>query len=380
MVTTGFGPRTAACLGQPALWREPGVSDRRASVCLRDGPHHREASNVGDRLHDGVLFLQTIPDTVLALDGTSGRELWRYRHRPAGPSSRKMGLALAGDQVIVPTSDLEVLALNARTGERIWSHRIDTPGSSEARARFQLRSAPFVVGDKVIQGVTASFAPGGGFIVGIHRRTGREVWRFHTIARPEEGGGNRWNGLPLDKRSGGSVWHQGTYDRRLHLIYYGVAPTYDTGPLLHPSGEADTSRDALYTNCTIALNPDTGKLVWYYQHLANDQWDLDWVFERQLLTLDVGGRPRRVVMNVGKMAILDALDAATGEYLFSIDAGTQNIVTDIDRKTGAKTIDPERLPSPERPTIMCPGVSGARAWPPTSYSPRTGLLYLPLTE
>ena len=88
--------------------------------------------------------------------------------------------------------------------------------------------------------------------------------------------------------------------------------------------------------------------------------------------MTIDGRRRKVVMNVGKMAILDALDAATGEYLFSIDAGTQNVITHIDPKTGAKTIDPEKWPDPKRPAVICPAVSGARSWPPTSYSPQTG--------
>ena len=161
--------------------------------------------------------------------------------------------------------------------------------------------------------------------------------------------------MPLDQRSGGSVWQQGTYDAELNLIYFGVAPTYDTLPLLHPIKDPSVNSDALYTDCTIALNPDTGKLVWFYQHLANDQWDLDWVFERQIVTMTIDGRPRKVVMNVGKMAILDALDAETGEYLFSVDSGTQNVITRIDPKTGAKTIDPEKWPDPNRPAVICPG-------------------------
>ena len=331
-------------------------------------------------VHDGVMFLQTIPDTVLALDGSNGEILWRYQYTPASQSTKKMGLALHGDRVLVPTSDLHVLALNARSGELIWNHEIDTGNSGPERARFQLRSAPLVVGDKVIQGVTASFAPRGGFIVAIDINSGKEVWRVNTIARPGDPGGNSWNGLPLDKRSGGSVWQQGTYDAELNLVYFAAAPTYDTLPLLHPVDDASVTSDALYTDCTIALNPDSGKLVWYYQHLANDQWDQDWVFERQIVTMTIGGRKRKVVMNVGKMAILDALDAATGEYLFSVDAGTQNIITHIDPRTGTKTTDPEKWPDPNRPTVICPGVSGARAWPPTSYSPQTMLLYLPLTK
>ncbi len=330
-------------------------------------------------VHDGVVFLQTIPDTVLALDGSNGDILWRYQYK-ASASSSKMGLSLHGDRVFVPTSDLHVVSLHSKTGEVMWDHEIAPANQLTGRTRYQLRGGPLVVRDKVIQGVTSSFSPEGGFIVGLDINSGKELWRFNTIARLGERGGDSWNGLPLDKRSGGSVWQHGTYDAELNLVYFGVAPTYDTGPLLHPVADAAVTSDALYTNCTIALNADTGKLVWYYQHVANDQWDLDWVFERQIVRMTVDGRPRKVVMNVGKMAILDALDAATGEYLFSVDAGVQNVITHIDPKTGAKTIDPQRWPDPDRPTVICPGVSGARAWPPTSYSPRTAMLYLPLSE
>jgi alcohol dehydrogenase (cytochrome c) len=331
-------------------------------------------------VHDGVIFLQTIPDTVLAIDGANGDILWRYQYKAAIQASRKMGLALQGDRLFVPTSDLHVVALNAKTGDAVWDHRIDSDAPVQGRGQLQLRSAPLVVKDKVIQGVTSSFTPGGGFILALDINSGRELWRFHTIARPDEPGGNSWNGLPLEKRSGGSVWHQGTYDAELNLIYFGAAPTYDTGLLLHPANEPGTTSDALYTNCTMALNPDTGKLVWYFQHVANDQWDLDWVFERQIVTTTIDGRRRKVILNVGKMAILDVLDAATGEYLFSVDSGTQNLITHIDPKTGAKTIDLNKWPDPDRPAVICPGVSGARAWPPTSYSAQTAFLYLPLTE
>ena len=330
-------------------------------------------------VHDGVMFLLTAPDTVLAVDASNGELLWRYQHTPTGPSSQKIGLALHGDRVFVPTSDLQVLALDARTGALVWKHEV-APVGALGRGRYQIRSAPLVVGNKVIQGVAGSFSPGGGFIVGLDIDSGKEVWRFNTIARPGEPGGNSWNGLPLDGRSGGSVWHQGTYDPELNLIYFGVAPTYDTLPLLKPSGEPNVTSDALFTNCTIALNPDTGKLVWHYQHVANDQWDLDWVFERTLAEMTVDGRRRKVVMNSGKMAILDALDAATGEYLFSIDAKTQNVITAIDPKTGAKRIDMEKWPDPKRPAVICPAVSGARSWPALSYSSQTTLLYMPLVE
>lgn len=331
-------------------------------------------------VHAGIMFLHTFPDTVLALDATNGQVLWRYRYEPTSSSSQKMGLGLHGNRVLVPTSDLHVLALDSKTGELIWDHAIETEFKGRALGGYQLRSAPLVVGNKVIQGVTASFVPRGGFILALDVESGQEAWRFNTIARPGEPEGHTWNDLPLDKRSGGSVWHQGTFDPELNLMYFGIAPTYDTGPLLKPVDKEGVTNDALYTNCTIALDPDTGELVWYYQHMSNDQWDLDWVFERQIATVPVDGRPRKVVMNSGKMAIVEALDAATGEYLFSIDPGVQNVITEIDSKTGTKTIDPEKLPDVSRPCDVCPSAIGARSWPPASYNPENRLLFLPLTE
>ena len=332
-------------------------------------------------VHQGVMYLHTYPDTVLAMDASNGQVLWRYQYKGAPRSSGKMGISLQGNKVLVPTSDLHLLALDASDGSLIWDHQIDTKSEASSGFRqYQLRTAPLPVGNKVIQGVTSSFVPKGGFIVAVDIDSGKELWRFNTIARPGEPGGNTWNDLPLDKRSGGSVWHQGTYDAELNLIYFGVAPTYDTGPLLHELDSEGVTNAALYTNCTVALNADTGELVWHYQHMPNDQWDLDWVFERQIVDLPIDGKTRKVVMNVGKMAVLEALDAATGEYLFSVDTGVQNVITAIDPRTGEKEIDPAKMPSPDRPATVCPNALGARSWPPTSYSPQTRFAYVPLLE
>src|SRR5204863_208537 len=111
-----------------------------------------------------------------------------------------------------------------------------------------------------------------------------------------------------DKRSGGSVWTAGSYDGKRNLAFFGPAPTYDTGPLRDSIAKRGTTNDALYTNATIALNPDTGKLAWFFQHVPNDQWDFDWAFERQLLTLPINGRDREVLVTSGKEALYDALE------------------------------------------------------------------------
>lgn len=329
-------------------------------------------------VHDGVMFLASTEDTVLALDATSGEELWRYEHRPTAFASSRISIALHGDKVIVPTQNMHVVALDARSGEPIWDHEIETNNSGPVP--YSLRGAPLVANGMVLQGVTATMIPEGGFIVGLDLDSGEEVWRFHTIARPGEPGGNTWNNLALSERSGGSVWVPASYDAELDLAYYGTAPTYDTAPLLYSLNEPGVSNEALYTNATVALRPRTGELVWYFKHMPMDQWDLDWVFERQIVELEIDGAPRKVIVTTGKMALYDALDAATGEYLNSFDVGIQNIVTAINPQTGDKTINPRAIPNAEDANLLCPMANGGRNWPSASINPNNNMLYLPLSE
>ena len=332
-------------------------------------------------VHNGVMFLASAQDSVLALDATTGEHLWEYKHRPTGFPSPRIGIALHGDKVIVPTQNMQVVALRVATGELMWKHEIETPQHEEAqRLPYSLRGAPMVANGVVLQGVTATMIPEGGFLVGLNVETGDELWRFHSIARPDEPGGNTWNNLALKDRSGGSVWIPASYDPELDLAYYGTAPTYDTAPLLHSLNEQGVSNEALYTNATIALRPKTGELAWFFQHMPNDQWDLDWVFERQIIELGNGENSRKVVLTAGKMALYDVLDAANGEYLDSFDVGLQNIVTAIDPHTGDKTINPIAIPNAEDSNLLCPMANAGRNWPSASINPKTKMLYLPLSE
>lgn len=326
-------------------------------------------------VHDGVIYVHAYGDHVQALDAATGSELWHYaRQLPdrARPTVKR-NLALYGDRIYFGTSDVHVVALDAKTGQVVWDQPIAEPDSG-----FGLSGGPLVAAGRVMQGINGQ-APGGAYIVGLDADTGAEVWRFYSIARPGEPGGNSWNGLPLEKRSGGSVWTAGSYDVESGLAFFGPAPTYDTGPLRDPIGRRGVTNDALYTNATVALDPDDGELVWYFQHVPNDQWDFDWAFERQLVDLDVGGRERRVIVTSGKEAVYDALDL-DGDYLFSVDLGLQNFITAIDPKTGAKTIDPDLIPSREKAITVCPHAGGAKSWIPASINPATKVLYVPLVE
>ncbi len=327
-------------------------------------------------VHDGVMFLYSAGDVVLALDASNGELLWRYRHQGEAVTSHKFGIALHEDKVLVPTSDLHMVALDARSGRVIWDHAIAT-GESEG---YALRSAPTIAGGQVIQGMAASFVPGGGFIIAIDLETGRESWRFNTLARPGEPGGNTWNDIPLAERQGGSVWNTGAFDPELNLVYYGVSPTYNTGPLLYSAGIDGVSNDALYTNSTLALRPATGELVWHYQHVANDQFDLDWIFERSIVNVIVDGRPRKAVVTAGKPALFDVLDAANGDYLYSVDTGMQNLFSAIDPATGEKTPNPNVFPDAEEVRTVCPFYQGGRNWHASSVNNDTGYLFVPMFE
>jgi len=342
------------------------------SIALPPGPNAATPL-----VHDGVLYVHSFGDSVQAFDAATGDELWHYARKLPSNSrpTVKRNLALYGNKLYFGTSDVHEVALDVKTGEVVWDAAIAGEGSG-----FGLSGGPLVAHGKILQGINGQ-APGGAYIVGLDAETGKEVWRFYTIARPGEPHGESWNGLPLDKRSGGSVWTAGSYDPQTNLAFFGPAPTYDTGPLRDPIGKAGVTNDALYTNATIALDPDTGKLAWYYQHVPNDQWDFDWAFERQLLTLPVNGRDRRVLLTSGKEALYDALSLdERGKYLFSIDMGLQNLITGIDPKTGAKHIDPALIPSREKAITVCPHAGAAKSWIPGSINPSTKILYVPLVE
>jgi alcohol dehydrogenase (cytochrome c) len=332
-------------------------------------------------VHDGVIFVHSSGDHVQALDAVTGDLLWEYSRKLPKPKEGflnlvKRNIAIYGNHIFLDTSDLHVVALDMKTGEVAWDHEIM---DREKNPRFGLTGGPIAAKGKVIVG-TEGQGPGGNMIVALDAATGKEAWRFYTIARPGEPGGNSWNGLPVEKRSGASVWTAGSYDPALNLVFFGVAQTYDTGPLVHPSKEPGTTNDGLYTDSTLAFNPDTGKLVWYFQHVTNDQWDLDWAFERQLINLPVNGGTKRVVVTGGKEAFYDALDAATGKYAFSFDLGVQNVIASADPVTGAKTISHQVVMGDGETKTVCPHAGGAKSWIPGSLNPDTKILYVPLVE
>jgi len=322
-------------------------------------------------VRDGVLYVFGFGDQVFAFDAASGRQLWRYQRRlPQGAllNGRKT-IALYGDKLYAATSDNHMVALDARTGRPVWDVLLaDRPG-------LRIPGGPLAADGVIMQGF-ANMEPGGGLIVAVDAQTGRKLWQFETVAKPGQVGGETWNGIAADQRRGGSVWTSGSYDPVTKLALWGVGNTYDTAPLRDL--KSGLNNDALFTNTTLAFEPRTGKLRWYFQHVNNDQFDLDWAFERVIGTLEVEGRPRRVVISGGKSGIFDAIDAATGKYLKSIDMGLQDYIDRIDPVTGAKHVkDGMNTPGRDKgPMFMCPHGGGGRNWPPTSYVEATQSLFV----
>jgi len=341
---------------------------------LPNGPN--EATPI---VHDGVMFVYGHGDVVQALDAATGDLLWQYTRRlpkSVAPSFKKT-IAIYGDRVFVATSDVHMVALDVKTGAVAWDVKL-VPG--EVPQGMRMIGGPLVAKGKVIVG-TAGGAAGGNYIVALDTRTGKEEWRFDTIPKPGSPAGDSWNGLPVEKRSGASVWNPGSYDPQTDLVFFGPSPTYDTAPLRDRVSDPRYSNDALYTNCTVALDTDTGRLVWYYSHMPNDQWDLDFAFERQILDLRVNGAMRHVVVTAGKIGIFDVLDARTGEYLTSMDLGFQTLVKSVDPKTGAKIIDRARItPGDGEAKFVCPHSEGGKNWIPNAFNPTTRLMFVPLVE
>jgi alcohol dehydrogenase (cytochrome c) len=344
-------------------------------------------------VHDGVLFLWNHGEKIQALDARNGNLLWEYTHPVPEDFVRetfyetKKALAIGDDKLIFPTVDMHIVALDVKTGEPVWDVSTDsvTPeGMREVGAQRVYNGGPLVINGKVIMGASGC-APGGAptsigcYITGHDLETGRELWRFNTIAQPDEPGGDTWNNLPADRRWGASVWTPPSYDPELNLLFVGTGSPFPWSSIergtYNPEGGGHHG-DILYTSSTLAMNPDTGELVWYYAHLPNDTFDQDYAFERLIVPIEWEGQQRKAVITAGKPAVIEVLDAATGEFLYAKDPGAQNIFT-FDPDTGEKTLLP---PGPPEGIRRCPSNNGARNYLAGAYSPLTNLYYLSVND
>ena len=327
-------------------------------------------------VHDGVMYVPS-RSAIQALDAATGDFLWEYvRRRPeAGdadlPINRQPGLArrniaIYGDKIFAGTSSAQLLALDARTGQLVWEHQVIDPEPG-----YRYTSGPIIVRGKVIAGMTGCerYKNDVCFISAHDPDTGAELWRTSTVARPGEPGGDTWGDLPLAYRAGADAWIPGSYDPDADLIYWSTAQ-----PKPWASAQRGTEGAALYSNSTLALDPDTGEIRWYFQHIPAETHDLDEVFEIVL----VDGVQGRSLFKMGKIGVLWELDPLTGAFRDAHDLGYQNIV-DIHPTSGQGILRRERIPQLEVPVDYCPGPGGLKNLWAMAYHPETHAFYIPLT-
>jgi len=349
-------------------------------------------------VYDGVMFLANVEDIVQALDATTGDLLWEYRRNlpdnianVTGTRYRYRNVSIYGDKIFLATNDAFLVALDAKTGAVVWETQ-----RADYRERVAQTAGPMVVKGKLITGSRcnpSSPRPGGCFITAHDVSTGEEIWRVNTAATPDQPGGDSWGGLPRAARRHASAWMVGSYDPLLDLVYWGTGPPAPLPEKLRGAGKADL----LYTNSTLALNPDTGEMSWYFQHLPRDNWDLDHVFERMIVETEVSPNPsevpwispdlqpgtrRKVITGVpGKTGLIWTLDAATGKFLWARPTVYQNIMTGLDLRTGRPIIDESTTPqSVENAAFACPHLLGGKNQPSGAYSPDTNAMYMPLNN
>lgn len=348
-------------------------------------------------VYNGVLYMPNPNDVIQAINATTGDLIWEHR-RPvpddvcalliASLCQTNRNLAIYDNLIIDTSIDDHIFALDAETGDMVWETEILDYTVNPANQT----SGPIIANGKVISG--RSCMPLGGpescVITAHDAATGAELWRRRTIPGPGEPGNESWGDVPFEDRKHVGTWMVPSYDQELNLIYIGTSVT-SPAPKFMLGG---TDKKHLYHNCTLALDADTGEIVWYYQHL-NDSWDLDHPFERLLVDTAVRPNPssvswinprlrpgeeRRVITGIpGKTGVVYTLDRETGEFLWATPTITQNVISNIDGATGAVSENPELVfSSIGQEVLACPTLVGGKDWEAGAYSPRTNVMYMPL--
>jgi alcohol dehydrogenase (cytochrome c) len=322
-------------------------------------------------VHNGIMYLMNPGNIVQALDARKGDLIWENRIGATATGSSQRGLAIYDDKIYVTTSDAHIYALDARTGKNVW----DTVIGDRKQSNYSTSSGPIVIKGKVVQGLggCAKYQEEKCFISAYDAQTGKEVWRFYTIAKEGELGGDSWGKLPNLFRAGGETWITGSYDPDLNLTYWGVAQSKPWMRASRQSGNGAT----LFANSTVALNADTGKLQWYFSHAPGESLDLDEVFERVLV--DEGGQ--KLVFSAGKAGVLWKNDRATGKYLGHKETVFQNIYDSFDPKTGEPHYRNDIVENQIGTWVQsCPTSEGGHNWHAMSYHPGTDELIIPVAE
>jgi len=328
--------------------------------------HNSDSLEVTPVVINGIMFVTSAND-AFALDARTGREIWHHQ-RPvtegliddaAGHHNR--GVGLWHDRVYMETDNAHLLCLDARSGHQIWDIEY-----ADSNKNYGATSALLVVNDKVMVGTSGGNDAVRGFIAAFDPLSGKLVWRFWTIPGPGEFGSSSWPG-DMYLHGGGTTWMPGTFDPELNTLYWGTSnpsPDFDGAP--RPG-------DDLYTDCVLALDPDTGKLKWYFQFTPHGLFDYDASETAVLIDATFQGEPRKLIIEANRNGFLYVLDRSNGKFLFALPF--------VEQLNWAKGIDSAGRPvvSGIIPTAagakICPDITGATNWFSPSYNPSTHLFY-----
>lgn len=320
---------------------------------------------------NGIMFV-TAANDAYALDARTGREIWHYS-RPVSEGliddaaqHHNRGVGVWHSHIFLETDNAHLLCLDARSGHLLW----DVP-YAEGNKNYGATSAPLVVKNKVLVGTSGGDDGVRGFLAAFDVETGKLAWRFWTIPGPGEVGSESWPGK-LYLRGGGTTWMPGTFDPELNTVYWGTSnpsPDFDGAP--RPG-------DDIYTDCVLALDPDTGKLKWFFQFTPHDLFDYDATETPVLLDVLYQGQFRKLIVEANRNGFIYVIDRTNGKFL-SATPFVQNI-------NWAKGIDPQGRPirtnvQPSATgTLVCPGFEGATNWYSPAYNPDTHLFYFMAVE
>jgi alcohol dehydrogenase (cytochrome c) len=338
------------------------------------GTGERSGHQAPPMVNNGVMFVATPGNQVIALDAKTGAQLWRYR-RPLSDDVIQLhrtsrGLGLYGNKVFFAAAEAVLVALDATTGREVWTTKVD-----ENRNGYYMSVAPLVADGKVMVGASGGELGVRGFVAAFDPDSGKQLWKVYTVPAPGQPGSETWPRGDQWKTGGGSVWVTGNYDPETNLAYWG---TGNGGPWMGDQRPGDN----LYTSSTLAIDAATGAIKGHHQYHPNDSWDWDEVSPPILADYTRNGRTIKGLIDVARDGYLWFLERSDGPIKFI--EGTpfvkQNVFKSLDPKTGRPDVDPDHKPGTGKQATFCPSLWGGKNWPPVAFSPKTRLLYIPANE
>jgi acido-empty-quinoprotein group A len=316
---------------------------------------------------NGILYF-TIPDHVWAMNARTGEEIWRYDWvDKGGHLVGNRGVGMYGNWLYFLGPDGWFISLNAKDGKERWRKKV-----ADEKLQYFTTMAPMVVGNHIIVGVGGDAMDVPGYLEARSPETGELQWRWNSEPRVGEAGAETWPNKGAMEHGGGMTWLPGTYDPELNLLYWG---TGNPNPVFAGQGRKGTN---LWTCSIVALNPDTGKLVWYFQASPHDTHDWDNVETPVLFDAEISGKPRKLLAQAARNGFFFVLDRTNGKSVVTAPFVGTNWAKGIDAK-GQPIPDPEKEPKVDGSLLNIPGGGGTN-WMPPSLNPDTGLFYVNATK